>query len=153
MSKSSLYLRQLLTIDMNSPMSVLRAASMDYSLAATSLQVPVVKLIAVQVECPAVTPEVVLKASGHVDRFTDFMVTDTKTGDCHRADHLLKGHLEALLEDKKAPLPSDKLQVIDLILNPQYNILAMMCCSLAVTRTLPLARDAHNVTLMYFQGM
>jgi glycyl-tRNA synthetase len=33
-----------------------------------------------EVECPAVTPEVVLKASGHVDRFTDFMVTDVKTG-------------------------------------------------------------------------
>ena len=62
-------------------------------------------------ECPAVTPEVVLKASGHVERFTDFMVTDAKTGDCHRADHLLKGHLEALLEDKKAPLPSEKVRV------------------------------------------
>lgn len=72
----------------------------------------------VQVECPAVTPEVVLKASGHVERFTDFMVTDTKTGDCHRADHLLKGHLEALLEDKKAPLPSDKLQVCSLSVAP-----------------------------------
>jgi len=33
-----------------------------------------------EVECPAVTPEIVLKASGHVDRFTDFMVTDLKTG-------------------------------------------------------------------------
>lgn len=33
-----------------------------------------------EVECPAVTPEAVLKASGHVERFTDFMVTDTKTG-------------------------------------------------------------------------
>jgi glycyl-tRNA synthetase (class II) len=64
-----------------------------------------------QVECPAVTPEVVLKASGHVERFTDFMVTDAKTGDCHRADHLLKGHLEALLEDKTTPLSSDKAQV------------------------------------------
>ena len=53
----------------------------------------------------------VLKASGHVERFTDFMVTDAKTGDCHRADHLLKGHLEALLEDKKTPLSSDKAQV------------------------------------------
>lgn len=27
-----------------------------------------------EVECPAVTPEIVLKASGHVERFTDFMV-------------------------------------------------------------------------------
>ena len=88
-----------------------------------------------QVECPAVTPEVVLKASGHVDRFTDFMVTDTKTGDCHRADHLLKGHLEALLEDKKAPLPSDKQQVISLTLTPHYAILLMVCCSLATSIT------------------
>lgn len=66
---------------------------------------------AMQVECPAVTPEVVLKASGHVERFTDFMVTDKKTGDCYRADHLLKAHLEALVDDKKAPLPSGELQV------------------------------------------
>ena len=33
-----------------------------------------------ELECPAVTPEVVLQASGHVERFTDFMVTDLKTG-------------------------------------------------------------------------
>ena len=33
-----------------------------------------------EVECPAVTPEIVLKASGHVERFTDFMVTDAKVG-------------------------------------------------------------------------
>ena len=58
-------------------------------------------------ECPAVTPEIVLKASGHVERFTDLMVTDVKTGDCHRADHLLEHHLEALLEDQKKPLPPE----------------------------------------------
>ena len=69
------------------------------------------RVSAMQVECPAVTPEVVLKASGHVERFTDFMVTDTKTGDCHRADHLLEAHLEALLEDKKTPLSADKIAV------------------------------------------
>lgn len=45
------------------------------------------------------TPEIVLKASGHVDRFTDFMVTDIVTGDCHRADHLLENHLELVIED------------------------------------------------------
>ena len=44
-----------------------------------------------EVECPSVTPEVVLKASGHVDRFNDLMVKDVKTADCYRADHLLKG--------------------------------------------------------------
>ena len=31
------------------------------------------------------------RASGHVDRFTDIMVKDSKTGDCFRADHLLEG--------------------------------------------------------------
>ena len=46
-----------------------------------------------EVECPSVTPEVVLKASGHVDRFNDLMVKDVKTQDCYRADHLLKGAL------------------------------------------------------------
>jgi glycyl-tRNA synthetase (class II) len=66
-----------------------------------------------EVECPAVTPEIVLKASGHVERFTDFMVTDVKTGDCYRADHLLENHLEALLEDAKAPLPADDAKVLD----------------------------------------
>lgn len=43
-----------------------------------------------EVDCPCVTPEIVLKASGHVDKFTDLMVKDEKTGTCFRADHLLK---------------------------------------------------------------
>lgn len=94
---------------------------------------------AMQVECPAVTPEVVLKASGHVERFTDFMVTDTKTGDCHRADHLLKGHLEALLEDKKAPL-HNKLRVVSLTLAPKHDMLLVVVVgSGAEEETLPYA--------------
>ncbi|KAB1202445.1 Glycine--tRNA ligase 1, mitochondrial [Morella rubra] len=43
-----------------------------------------------EVDCPCVTPEVVLRASGHVDKFTDLMVKDEKTGTCYRADHLIK---------------------------------------------------------------
>jgi glycyl-tRNA synthetase (class II) len=31
------------------------------------------------------------RASGHIDRFTDFIVKDTQTGDCFRADHLIEG--------------------------------------------------------------
>ena len=50
---------------------------------------------------PAGTAEKVLKASGHVDRFTDFMVRDVVTHDCHRADHLLKAALEAVQADKE----------------------------------------------------
>jgi glycyl-tRNA synthetase (class II) len=54
-----------------------------------------------EVECPAVTPEVVLKASGHVDRFTDFMVTDVKTGEPGRElmlFTLLEGQLVGMLQ-------------------------------------------------------
>ena len=53
-----------------------------------------------EVECTMLTPEHVLKASGHVERFSDIMVKDAKTGDCFRADHLLEAHLEKLLEGK-----------------------------------------------------
>jgi len=54
-----------------------------------------------EVECSMLTPEPVLKASGHVDRFADFMVKDPKTGECFRADHLIKDHLTKILADKK----------------------------------------------------
>ena len=42
-----------------------------------------------EVEIPTIMPHAVLKASGHVDRFTDYIVYDTN-GLCHRADHLAK---------------------------------------------------------------
>lgn len=53
-------------------------------------------------------PEEVLKTSGHVDRFTDWMVKDLKTGDCLRADHLLEEHLEKLINNKKKPLSPEE---------------------------------------------
>jgi glycyl-tRNA synthetase len=58
-----------------------------------------------ELEATCLTPAPVFKASGHVDKFTDLMVKDTVTGDCLRADHLLRDHLEALVEkpDPKAP--------------------------------------------------
>lgn len=55
-----------------------------------------------EVDCSILTPEPVLKASGHVDRFADLMVKDLKTGECFRLDHLIKAHLEKLSSDKKA---------------------------------------------------
>lgn len=65
-----------------------------------------------QVECPSVTPSVVLEASGHVERFTDFMVQDALTKDCHRADHLLEDALETALRDSaKAGLTPERIQV------------------------------------------
>ncbi|ORY50183.1 hypothetical protein BCR35DRAFT_310751 [Leucosporidium creatinivorum] len=45
----------------------------------------------------------VLKTSGHVDKFTDWMVKDVKTNEVFRADHLVEGVLEARLKgDKEA---------------------------------------------------
>jgi glycyl-tRNA synthetase len=55
-----------------------------------------------EVDCTALTPEPVLKTSGHVDKFNDFMVKDPKTGQCYRADHLLEAHMDKLIADKKA---------------------------------------------------
>ncbi|KAH6564115.1 hypothetical protein BASA62_008050 [Batrachochytrium salamandrivorans] len=54
-----------------------------------------------EIECTNLTPESVLKTSGHVDRFTDAMVKDTKTGDIFRADHLVKQILSRRLEDDR----------------------------------------------------
>ncbi|RZB39530.1 glycine--tRNA ligase [Asbolus verrucosus] len=54
-----------------------------------------------EVDCSILTPEPVLKASGHVDRFADLMVKDVGTGECFRLDHLIKAHLEKIAADKK----------------------------------------------------
>ena len=43
-----------------------------------------------EIECPAVTPEEVLKASGHVDHFVDAMVECTKCGQAFKAVDLIK---------------------------------------------------------------
>ncbi|CAH2034063.1 unnamed protein product, partial [Thlaspi arvense] len=51
-----------------------------------------------EMKCSCVTPEAVLKASGHVDKFIDLMVKDEKTGTCYRADHLLKDYCNEKLE-------------------------------------------------------
>lgn len=54
-----------------------------------------------EIDCSMLTPSPVLVASGHVARFSDFMVKDVQTGECFRADHLIEAHLEKLLTDKK----------------------------------------------------
>ncbi|XP_064084911.1 glycine--tRNA ligase-like isoform X1 [Macrobrachium nipponense] len=54
-----------------------------------------------KVNCSILTPEPVLKASGHVDKFADYMVKDVKTGECFRLDHLIKQYFEKYIADKK----------------------------------------------------
>jgi glycyl-tRNA synthetase len=51
-----------------------------------------------EMECTCLTPEAVLKTSGHVDRFTDLMVKDLESGECFRADKLLEEAIDALIE-------------------------------------------------------
>ncbi|MCL4132603.1 UNVERIFIED_CONTAM: hypothetical protein GTU68_040039, partial [Idotea baltica] len=63
-----------------------------------------------KVNCSILTPEPVLKASGHVDKFADFMVKDEKTGECFRLDHLIKQSFEKILLDKKTK-PEEKEKI------------------------------------------
>ncbi len=50
-----------------------------------------------EMECTCLTPSPVLETSGHVDRFTDFMVRDEISGDCFRADKLLEEAVDVYL--------------------------------------------------------
>ncbi|KAI0967268.1 hypothetical protein F4678DRAFT_446073 [Xylaria arbuscula] len=56
-----------------------------------------------EVDCSVLTPHAVFKTSGHVDRFSDWLCKDPKTGDIFRADHFVEDILEARLQgDKEA---------------------------------------------------
>jgi len=56
-----------------------------------------------EVDCTALTPHEVLKTSGHVDKFADWMCKDPKNGEILRADHFVEAVLEARLKgDKEA---------------------------------------------------
>ncbi|KAJ1524813.1 hypothetical protein ONE63_009684 [Megalurothrips usitatus] len=67
-----------------------------------------------EVDCSILTPEPVLKASGHVDRFADLMVKDIKNGNCFRLDHLIKAHLEKVAMEKGAT-PELKAECADIV--------------------------------------
>ena len=56
-----------------------------------------------EVDCTVLTPHEVLKASGHVDKFADWMCKDPQNGEILRADHFVEDVLEARLEgDREA---------------------------------------------------
>lgn len=55
-----------------------------------------------EVDCTMLTPYEVLKTSGHVDKFADWMCKDLKTGEIFRADHLVEEVLESRLKGDKA---------------------------------------------------
>ena len=51
-----------------------------------------------EISCTTLVPRPVFKASGHEDRFNDFMVKDEETGDVFRVDKLIEDVLEEKLE-------------------------------------------------------
>ncbi|KAI8971877.1 glycyl-tRNA synthetase [Mycotypha africana] len=56
-----------------------------------------------EVDTSIMTTYDVLKTSGHVDKFADFMCKDLKNGEIFRADHVIEAVLEARLQgDKEA---------------------------------------------------
>lgn len=54
-----------------------------------------------EVDCTMLTPHEVLKTSGHVDKFADWMCKDPKSGEIFRADHLVEEVLESRLNGNK----------------------------------------------------
>ncbi|KAI9719122.1 MAG: Glycine--tRNA ligase 1, mitochondrial [Candelaria pacifica] len=54
-----------------------------------------------EVDCTMLTPHEVLKTSGHVDKFADWMCKDPKSGEIFRADHLVEEVLEGRLKVNK----------------------------------------------------
>ncbi|MCQ2819485.1 MAG: glycine--tRNA ligase [archaeon] len=57
------------------------------------------------------TPEIVLKTSGHVEKFSDFAVKDVKTGQCYRADKLIQEWIEK--EKKKKGIKPERITELD----------------------------------------
>lgn len=56
-----------------------------------------------EIDCSVLTPHEVLKTSGHVDKFADWMCKDPKNGEILRADHFVEEILENRLKgDKEA---------------------------------------------------
>lgn len=63
-----------------------------------------------EVDTTILTTHDVLKTSGHVDRFCDWMCKDIKSGDIYRADHLIENVLEARLEGDKMARTNEQLK-------------------------------------------
>lgn len=70
-----------------------------------------------EVMCTNIVPDKVLQASGHVARFADVMVKDTKNGECFRADKLIEGYIERKLKAEGNALDEEQQKVLNSLLN------------------------------------
>ena len=77
------------------------------------------------------------RASGHVERFSDYMVKDVVNGECYRADHLLEDHLEKLASDPKCPPEKVK----------EYKDVIAQVGTMVITHTQTLHTATHKCTL------
>eukprot|EP01083_Nonionella_stella_P127674 386760_1 len=62
-----------------------------------------------QIESTMLTPKPVLVASGHVAKFSDFIVKDIIEGTPYRADHLLEEWIDNLLETNSLNMSSEEI--------------------------------------------
>lgn len=85
-----------------------------------------------ELECTNLTPEQVLRTSGHVERFADYMVTDTVTGDIFRADHLVKQTLEKRLPAANEQLKTEYAFLLETLDNYQGDELAALMKKLEI---------------------
>lgn len=70
-----------------------------------------------EIMCTNIVPDKVLQASGHVARFADVMVKDTKNGECFRADKLIESYLEKKLAAEGKSLDEDQQKALNSLLN------------------------------------
>lgn len=63
-----------------------------------------------ELDCTAITPEAVLKTSGHVERFADWMCRDPAKGEFLRADHLVETVLQTRIANTKLVSADDKIK-------------------------------------------
>ena len=69
-----------------------------------------------EIMCTNIVPDKVLQASGHVARFADVMVKDTKNGECFRADKLIEGYLEKKIKAEGSSLDEDQQKTLNSLL-------------------------------------
>lgn len=67
-----------------------------------------------EIECSQLTPERVLKTSGHVDKFTDVLIKDKK-GNTYRADKLLEDLIDYMIEHRD--YSQDEINELQIIRN------------------------------------
>ena len=74
-----------------------------------------------EIDSTMLTPDPVLRTSGHEKRFSDYIVKDVRTGECFRANKLLENHLEKLASKPKCT-PEKIKEYRDIIARVSYVI-------------------------------